>query len=105
MDTTQVGTPDAYVPIAGAAFFGLVVGWMAHRVFEGQRTPNVSWLGSMIGVIGGGAVTALFGNRTMMFGAYSIGLGIAFFSGVVLRPIGRVFAKFFRREVRREMGE
>jgi hypothetical protein len=98
MDSTQIASSITSVSIAGAACFGLVVGWMAQRVFEVQRTPNVSWLVSMISVIGGGAVTSLFGSRTVMFSGYAVGLACAFFAATLFRPIGRTFKDFFERE-------
>jgi hypothetical protein len=65
--------------------FGGVVGWMAHHVLHRAARPDVKWLASMIAVIGGGAVTALFEPRSLLFGAYCIGLALAFFAraGVV----------------------
>ena len=76
-----------WLPIIGASFFGAVVGWLAHNVFQRAELLNVSWLASMIGVVGGGAVTALFPQGSLMFGAYCVGLGIAFFARVVIFPI------------------
>ena len=89
-------TPDFEIP--GAFFFGAVVGWMAHRVYEVAPKPGVQWLGGMIGVVGGAAVTALFSGQ--LFGAYSMGLGLAFFLRVAAAAIAR--SPTFRHDVRNE---
>jgi Na+/phosphate symporter len=81
-----------YIPLVGASFFGAVVGWLAHNVFQRAELLNVSWLASMLGIIAGGAVTAIFQKETL-FGAYCIGLGIAFFSRVIIFPITKVIKK------------
>ena len=61
----------------GAACFGAVVGWLAHAMFFEARAVSVRWLSSMMGVIGGGALT-LYGS-TELFSAYCVGLAPAFF--------------------------
>ena len=78
---------ETIIPPIGAAFFGAVVGWLAHHIFLRAKPVNVRWLATMIGVIGGGAVTALFERGSILFGAYCIGLGIAFFICVIKYPI------------------
>jgi hypothetical protein len=97
MDNLQL-----WLPILGAAFFGAVVGWMAHHVLQRAEVLSVQWLASMIGVIGGGAVTALFDKGSLLFGAYCIGLGISFFARVILHPIGKVLSKEMETEEERE---
>ncbi len=69
-----------WLPLIGAMMFGAVVGWMAHFVLHRAARPDVKWLASMIAVIGGGAVTALFEPRSLLFGSYCIGLALAFFA-------------------------
>jgi hypothetical protein len=60
----------------------VVLGWFTYftnryRKGEVQFTD----LATLLGVIGGGAVTALFGDaKTTLFGAYGIGLAVGFFA-------------------------
>jgi len=66
----------------GAFAFGVVLGWFTYftnryRKGEVQFTD----LATLLGVIGGGAVTALFGDaKTTLFGAYGLGLAAGFFA-------------------------
>ncbi len=66
----------------GAFAFGVVLGWFTYftnryRKGEVQFTD----LATLLGVIGGGAVTALFGDaKTTLFGAYGLGLAVGFFA-------------------------
>jgi hypothetical protein len=69
---------DTYGPIC----FGIVVGWMACRVFHEAKVTDVTWLASMFGVIGGGVIATLIQKRPDLFNSYSVGLAAAFF----LRP-------------------
>ena len=68
--------------IWGAFAFGVVLGWFTYftnryRKGEVQFTD----LATLLGVIGGGAVTALFGDaKTTLFGAYGLGLAVGFFA-------------------------
>lgn len=68
--------------IWGAFAFGVVLGWFTYftnryRKGEVQFTD----LATLLGVIGGGAVTALFGDaKTSLFGAYGLGLAVGFFA-------------------------
>jgi hypothetical protein len=68
------------VAFIGAGFFGLVVGWVAYRTLR-RKEGNValSDLSTVIGVIGGGAITTLF-KEPELFGSYAIGLAIGFFA-------------------------
>jgi hypothetical protein len=56
-----------------------VVGWVVYRTLRRKEgSAALSDIATVIGAIGGGAVTALFKNADL-FGAYSIGLAIGFF--------------------------
>jgi ABC-type sulfate transport system permease component len=64
----------------GAVCFGLVVGWVTYRTLRRREgVVALSDLATVIGAIGGAAVTALFKSEAL-FGAYSIGLAIGFFA-------------------------
>ncbi len=54
-------------------------GWICYRTLRRSTDPvKLSDLATSIGVIGGGAVTAIF-KATELFAAYSIGLAFGFF--------------------------
>jgi hypothetical protein len=73
-------TSTSVIQLIGAGSFGTIVGWYVYYVNR-YRTGNVqlSDLTTLIGIIGGGAVLALFKTGTDLFGAYGIGLAIGFF--------------------------
>ena len=68
----------------GAICFGVVVGWVTYRTL--RRTTDktgISDIASVVGAVGGGAVTTLFEGE-QLFGLYSIGLAGGFFAYLVL---------------------
>lgn len=67
--------------IFGAAGFGAIIGWLVYYINR-YRTGDVQFsdLATVIGIIGGGAILALFPASTDLFGGYGIGLFIGFFS-------------------------
>ncbi len=66
--------------LAGAGCFGLLVGWYVYYVTRHRRGDvQLTDVGALIGVIGGGAVLTLFPQQTDLFGAYGIGLAVGFF--------------------------
>jgi hypothetical protein len=72
----------------GALCFGLVVGWITYRTLLRQEgRTNISYIASVVAAIGGGALTRLFGTATVLFGFYSIGLALGFFSYLVATRI------------------
>lgn len=63
----------------GSFAFGFVVGWITYRTLRRKEgSAALSDISTVVGAVGGGAVTALFNSR-YMFGAYSIGLFVGFF--------------------------
>lgn len=77
---------QAWSLVIGATFFGAVIGSMVRRVLDQAEQFDARGLAAIVGIIGGGAVTALFSRNSMLFGAYAVGLGLAFFvSSVILR--------------------
>jgi hypothetical protein len=92
---------EKWIPLIGPALFGSVVGWMTHLTFYSTRQLSVKTLGAIIGVIGGGAVTALF-QDSLLFGAYCIGLGVAFFVRVVAAPVVEGVRDQMRKDEERE---
>ncbi len=81
----------SFISGLGATFFGLIVGWMAYWILRLRAGAFVlSALITIIGVIGGAAVIALF-KSDVLFGWYSVGLVIGFFAyfAVVLILYGK----------------
>ncbi|MEJ2853544.1 MULTISPECIES: DUF2304 domain-containing protein [unclassified Saccharothrix] len=75
------------IELVGAGAFGFVLGWNLYFVNR-YRTDKVSLsqLTSLMGIVGGAAVLALFPAGTALFGAYGIGLAAGFLAylGVLL---------------------
>ena len=67
--------------LVGSGGFGAVLGWLVFYINR-QRTDEVKLgdLVTLLGVVGGSAVLALFPASTDLFGAYGIGLAGGFFS-------------------------
>jgi hypothetical protein len=65
--------------IAGAICFGLVIGWVTYRTLRRNTgSVQVSDIASVIGAVGGAAVTTVFADPNL-FGGYCIGLTVGFF--------------------------
>jgi len=67
-----------FISALGAILFGLAVGWIAYRILRSREgAAALSDLITILGVIGGAAVIALFKDG-VLFGLYSLGLVIGF---------------------------
>ncbi len=65
----------------GAGAFGFLIGWYVYYINRYRKADvQLSDLVTLLGVIGGGAVTTLFKAESPLFGAYGIGLGLGFFT-------------------------
>jgi hypothetical protein len=65
----------------GAGAFGMLIGWLMYYINRYRKADvQLSDLVTLIGIIGGGAILALFPAKTDLFGAYGIGLAVGFFS-------------------------
>lgn len=64
----------------GAGLFGVVMGWMTHRILARKEKGDWSDLATVIATVGGGAILALFPAQTTSFAAYAIGLFVGFFA-------------------------
>ncbi|MEA2562126.1 MAG: hypothetical protein QOH06_3630 [Acidobacteriota bacterium] len=63
----------------GALCFGLVIGWVTYRTLRRTgETVALSNIATVIGAVGGAAVTTLFNDKEL-FSFYCIGLMIGFF--------------------------
>ena len=78
METEIVATP---IQLWGAAGVGAIIGWFVYFINRYRREDvQFSDIVTVISIIGGGAVLALFPASTDLFGAYGIGLFIGFFA-------------------------
>ena len=82
----------------GAFAFGTVLGWFLYFTNRYRKgDTQISDVATLIGVVGGSAVTALFGDaKTTLFAAYGLGLAAGFFAYfivlvVMVRMSGGVF--------------
>lgn len=67
-------------PSIGALAFGLLIGWYVYYINRHRKDDvQMSDIVTLIGVLGGAAVTALFPAGTNLFAGYGIGLAIGFF--------------------------
>ena len=81
----------------GAFGFGLVIGWF-HYFVNRYRKDDVTFgdLTTIIGAVGGAAVTTLFGEAgPELFGAYGVGLAAGFFGYFLVLIILVVASKNF----------
>jgi hypothetical protein len=68
------------IQLVGAGCFGVLLGWYVYFINRYRKGDvQLGDLATVIGVLGGAAVLALFPARTDLFGAYGIGLAIGFF--------------------------
>ena len=68
------------IQLLGAGGFGALIGWYVYYINRYRKADvQLSDLVTLIGVIGGTAVLALFPAGTDLFGAYGIGLFAGFF--------------------------
>ncbi len=66
--------------LLGAGSFGAIIGWYVYYINRYRKSDvQIGDLVTVIGVIGGSAVLALFPTGTELFGAYGLGLAIGFF--------------------------
>ena len=70
------------LPVAGALAFGLVIGWFTYFINRYRKGEvQLADLTTLLGVVGGAAVTTLFGDaKGPLFGAYGLGLAMGFFA-------------------------
>jgi len=76
----QNAVTPSNIQLGGAFGFGLLIGWYVYYINR-YRTGDVQFsdLVTVIGVIGGAAILALFKPESDLFGAYGIGLATGFF--------------------------
>src|SRR5439155_14224174 len=62
-----------------AVCFGLVVGWVTSRTLRRSKPGGLTDIATVIGSVGGAAITGLFKPTENAFGLYCIGLAVGFF--------------------------
>jgi hypothetical protein len=68
------------IQVLGAGGFGVLIGWYVYYINRYRKAGvELGDLVTVVGVLGGGAIVALFPAQTDLFGAYGIGLCIGFF--------------------------
>jgi hypothetical protein len=74
-------TTRSIIQLIGAFAFGVIIGWRLYFT-DRYRTAAIDFgdISTVISIIGGGAILALFQSGTDLFGAYGIGLAIGFFA-------------------------
>jgi uncharacterized membrane protein YeaQ/YmgE (transglycosylase-associated protein family) len=75
--------------IVGAICFGLVVGWLTYRTLRRkEEITALTDLATVIGVVGGAAITTLFPNdEENLFAFYAIGLLVGFFGYLIVNLV------------------
>lgn len=69
------------LPLLGAGGFGAILGWYLYYINRYRAGAiGLGDLATVVGVLGGGAVVALFPAKSDLFGAYGVGLFVGFFS-------------------------
>ncbi|HYJ78542.1 MAG TPA: hypothetical protein VEW03_02975 [Longimicrobiaceae bacterium] len=77
----QTTVPSTNIQMWGAFGFGLLIGWYVYYINRYRKGDvQFSDLVTVIGVIGGAGVLALFKPESDLFGAYGIGLAVGFFA-------------------------
>lgn len=78
MDQSQSAST---IQLLGAGGFGALIGWYVYYINRYRKGDvQFSDLVTLVGVLGGGAILAIFPQRTDLFGAYGIGLFLGFFA-------------------------
>ncbi|NLG50505.1 MAG: hypothetical protein GX552_10390 [Chloroflexi bacterium] len=68
------------IQLVGAWGFGALIGWYVYYINRYRKADvQLGDLVTIIGVLGGGAILAIFPARTDLFGAYGVGLFTGFF--------------------------
>ncbi|HEX6748362.1 MAG TPA: hypothetical protein VF092_13785 [Longimicrobium sp.] len=72
--------PDnEWLTFIAALLFGVVVGWVTYRTLRHATVTGLSDIATVIGAIGGAAITGLFPLADGAFNGYCIGLFLGFF--------------------------
>lgn len=79
--TTQAAETVIFLQQLGAGAFGVIIGWFVYYINRYRKGDvQFSDITTLIGIIGGAGILAIFKPETGLFGAYGIGLFIGFFT-------------------------
>jgi len=67
----------------GAFCFGIVIGWITYRSLRRNQTSGLTDIATVIGALGGAAITGIWKPGTGAFSGYCIGLLIGFFGYLI----------------------
>ena len=92
----EAAVAASQLQIYGAMGFGTIIGWLVYYINR-YRTGDVQFsdLATVIGIIGGAAILALFPEGTDLFGGYGVGLFIGFFSYFIVLNLQLARSKKF----------
>ncbi len=68
----------------GALCFGVVVGWVTSRTLRRSTSSGLSDIATVIGAVGGAAITGIYKPSADAFGYYAIGLAAGFFAYLII---------------------
>lgn len=84
------------ITLWGAGAFGFLLGWYVYYINRYRKGDvQLSDLVTLVGVLGGAAVTALFQAGSALFGAYGIGLAAGFFFYFIVLIVLTLISKNF----------
>lgn len=87
------------IQLLGAGGFGALIGWYVYYVNRYRKSEvSLNDIVTLIGVLGGGAILAIFPARTDLFGAYGIGLFAGFFTYFIILLVMVGISKSFTVE-------
>ena len=73
MDTVTI------LQFIGALAFGAVIGWVTYFIMRRAQPKALNDITTIIGILGGAGIIALFDPEGPVFGGYAIGLAVGFF--------------------------
>jgi hypothetical protein len=98
------------IQMLGAGGFGALIGWYLYYINRYRKADvQLTDLVTVVGILGGGGILALFPARTDLFGAYGVGLAcgyfIYFFVLIILVAISKNFESDWFLDGRRKKPE
>jgi len=75
---------DSSLEFWGALCFGVVIGWVTYRTLRRNQTTGITDIATVIGALGGAAITGIWRPGTGAFGGYCIGLLVGFFGYLIV---------------------
>lgn len=87
----------------GGLAFGAVIGWTTYFILRRAQPKSLSDLSTIIGILGGATILALFDPKGPAFAGYALGLAGGFFGyyAVYLRLVGK---NAIRQSLLKELG-